>query len=140
MAAHVFSGRSLVMISFKFPASGSLPVIFISLINYNIHVSTMRAIIQKWKGYGVVTNLPRKGRPRKLDKRAERLITRKVMQKPFTKRAELHERGLPRRTRMHSYSMKCLTNCILDNVGVGTLQIPSKFCSLCKWLLHHFTT
>ena len=26
-----FSGRSLVMISFKFPASGSLPVIFISL-------------------------------------------------------------------------------------------------------------
>ena len=31
MAAHVFSGRSLVMISFKFPASGSPPVIFISL-------------------------------------------------------------------------------------------------------------
>ena len=30
-----FSGRSLVMISFKFPASGSLPVIFISLVEYN---------------------------------------------------------------------------------------------------------
>ena len=33
---------------------------------YNIHVSTIRAIIQRWKRYGVVTNLPRKGRPRKL--------------------------------------------------------------------------
>ena len=52
---------------------------------YNIHVSTIRAIIQRWERYDVVTNLPRKGRPRKLDERAERLqITRKVMQKPFT--------------------------------------------------------
>ena len=56
---------------------------------YNIHVSTIRAIIQRWKRYGVFTNLPRKGRPRKLDERPERLITRKVMQKPFTTRAEL---------------------------------------------------
>ena len=32
MDAHVFSDRSLVMISFKFSASGSLPVIFISLL------------------------------------------------------------------------------------------------------------
>ena len=51
---------------------------------YNIYVSTIRAIIQRWKRYGVVTNLPTKGRPRKLGKRAKRLITRKVMQKPFT--------------------------------------------------------
>ena len=51
---------------------------------YNIHVSTIRAIIQRWKRYGVVTNLPTKERPRKLGERAERLITRKVMQKPFT--------------------------------------------------------
>ena len=56
---------------------------------YNIHVSTIRAIIQKWKGCGLVTNLPRKGRPRKLNERAERLITRKVLQKPFTTRSEL---------------------------------------------------
>ena len=48
-----------------------------------------RASIQRWKRYGVVTNLPRIGRPRKLDERAERLITRKAMQKPFTTRAEL---------------------------------------------------
>ena len=31
MAAHVFSGRGLVMFGFKFPASGSLPVILSSL-------------------------------------------------------------------------------------------------------------
>ena len=31
MAAHDFSGRGLVMISFKFFASGSVPVIFLSL-------------------------------------------------------------------------------------------------------------
>ena len=42
MAGHVFSPRSLVMISFKFPASGSLPVVFISLIrnhkgNHHFH-------------------------------------------------------------------------------------------------------
>ena len=37
MAAYVFSGRSLVMISFNFPASGSLPVIFISLIQGKEH-------------------------------------------------------------------------------------------------------
>ena len=56
---------------------------------YNIHVNAIRAIIQRWERYGVVTNLTRKGRPRKLDERAERLITRKVMRKPFTTRAEL---------------------------------------------------
>ena len=55
----------------------------------NIRVSAIRAIILRWKRYGVITNLPRKGRPRKLDERAERLITRKVMQKPFTTREEL---------------------------------------------------
>ena len=33
MASHVFSGSGLVMISFKFPASGNVPVIFISLIS-----------------------------------------------------------------------------------------------------------
>ena len=32
MAAQVFFWQGLVMISFKFPASGSLPVIFISLV------------------------------------------------------------------------------------------------------------
>ena len=56
---------------------------------YNIHVSTIGAIIQRWKRYGVVINLPRKGRPRKLDESAERLITRKVMRKSFITRAEL---------------------------------------------------
>ena len=59
------------------------------LSKYNIHVNAIRALIQRWERYGVVTNLTRKGRPRELDERAERLITRKVMQKPFTTRAEL---------------------------------------------------
>ena len=40
MAAQVFSGRGLVMISFKFPASGSVPVIFISLfMGFNTELS-----------------------------------------------------------------------------------------------------
>ena len=48
MAAHVFSGRSLVMISFKFPASGRLTVIFISLSCIQ-DVSLQRVNIQAWQ-------------------------------------------------------------------------------------------
>ena len=57
-------------------------------IKYNIHVSTIKVIIQRWKRYGVVTNPARKGRPREIYESAERLITRKVMQKPYTTREE----------------------------------------------------
>ena len=35
-------------------------------------------------------------------------------------------------TRMYSYSMECLTNCILANVGISRLQISLKFYSRCK--------
>ena len=56
---------------------------------FKIPISTIRAIVQKYKQHGITTNLPRKGRPRRLSKRSERLIQRKVAQKPFTTRAEL---------------------------------------------------
>lgn len=52
-------------------------------------ISTIRGIIRKYKEYGITTNLPRKGRPRRLNDRSERLIQRKVLQKPFTTRTEL---------------------------------------------------
>ena len=62
---------------------------------YNIHVSTIRTTIQRWKWYDVVTNLPRKGRPRKRDERAERLITRKIMQSHIQR--EQNFKGICRR-------------------------------------------
>ena len=45
-----------------------------------------------------------------------------------------------RRARIYYYSMKFPTNCMLANVGGSCLQIPLKFCSRCKWLLHHFSS
>ena len=62
---------------------------------YNIHVSTIKTTIQRWKRYGVVTSLPRKGRPRKRDERAERLITRKIMQSHIQR--EQNFKGICRR-------------------------------------------
>ena len=52
-------------------------------------ISTIRGIIRKYKEHGITTNLPRKGRPWRLNGRSERLIQRKVMQKPFTTCTEL---------------------------------------------------
>ena len=48
MAAHVFSGRGLVMISFKFPATGSVPVIFFSLVT-NSSVPSVWNSVSTWK-------------------------------------------------------------------------------------------
>ena len=56
-----------------------------------IPISTIRAIIRKWKKHGLTTDLPRKGRPHKVSERAARSIVRKVMHKPFTTRGELQK-------------------------------------------------
>lgn len=56
-----------------------------------VPISTIRAIIRKWKEHGLTTDLPRKGRPRKLSERAARSIYRKVMQKPCTTRREIQK-------------------------------------------------
>ena len=56
-----------------------------------IPISTIRAIIWKWKKHGLTTDLPRKGRPHKVSERAARSIVRKVMHKPFTTRGELQK-------------------------------------------------
>ena len=56
-----------------------------------IPISMIRAIIRKWKKHGLTTDLPRKGRPRKVSERAARSIVRKVMHKPFTTRGELQK-------------------------------------------------
>ena len=47
MATQVFSGRDLVMLGFKFLASGSLPVIFISL-RQAFSVAGVRAKVKTW--------------------------------------------------------------------------------------------
>ena len=60
---------------------------------FEIPISTIRGIIRKWKEHGLISNLPRKGRPRKLTERSERLIQRKVIQHPSTTRREL-QKGL----------------------------------------------
>ena len=49
-----------------------------------IPIITIGAIIRKWKEHGLTTDLPRKGRLRKVSERAARSIVRKVMHKPFT--------------------------------------------------------
>ena len=56
-----------------------------------IPISTIGAIIRKWKEHGLTTDLPRKGRPCKVSERAARSIVRKVMHKPFTTRGELQK-------------------------------------------------
>ena len=44
MAAHVFSGGGLVMFGFKFPASGSLPVILSSLAATDVQLKLTRCM------------------------------------------------------------------------------------------------
>ena len=56
-----------------------------------IPISTIRAIMRKWKEHGLTSDLPRKGRPRKVSERAARSTVRNVMHKPFTTRGELQK-------------------------------------------------
>ena len=45
-------------------------------------VSSVRAVVQKYKKYGITTSLPRSGRPRKITARAERNMLREVSTNP----------------------------------------------------------
>ena len=56
----------------------------------NLAVSTVGDIIRKYKKYGDGTaNLPRNGRPRKIDERVSRWISRNVQINPFITRSEI---------------------------------------------------
>lgn len=57
----------------------------------NIPLSTIGNIIRKWKFTFTTANVPRSGRPRKLDEGAVRWISRTVTKKPFTTRRELQK-------------------------------------------------
>ncbi|CAJ0938146.1 unnamed protein product [Ranitomeya imitator] len=48
----------------------------------NVPVSTVRSVIKKFKAHGTVANLPRCGRKRKIDKRFQRKIVRRVYKEP----------------------------------------------------------
>ncbi|KAL0152921.1 hypothetical protein M9458_051750 [Cirrhinus mrigala] len=57
----------------------------------NVPVSTMGAIIRKWKEHYFTINRPRSGAPRKIPVRGVHRIIRRVLQEPRTTRAELQE-------------------------------------------------
>uniref|UniRef100_A0A8C7YV12 Transposase n=1 Tax=Oryzias sinensis TaxID=183150 RepID=A0A8C7YV12_9TELE len=56
-----------------------------------VPVSTIGAIIRKWKEHGITINLPRPGAPRKISDRGVRTIIRRVLQQPRTTRGELQK-------------------------------------------------
>ncbi|XP_046698688.1 uncharacterized protein LOC124381267 [Silurus meridionalis] len=57
----------------------------------NVPVSTVGAIIRKWKEHQFTINRPRSGAPRKIPVRGVQRIIRRVRQEPRTTRAELQE-------------------------------------------------
>jgi len=57
----------------------------------NIPVSTIGAIVRKWKKCGSTHDLQRTGRPLKISPRSSKWIARKVQQNPFTTRGELQK-------------------------------------------------
>lgn len=57
----------------------------------NVPVSTVGAIIRKWKEHQFTINLPRSGAPRKIPVRGVQRIIRRVLQEPRTTRTELQE-------------------------------------------------
>ena len=52
-------------------------------------LTTVRAIIRKWKKHNVTTNLPRSGAPRKILSRGISMMMRKVRDQPSTTQEEL---------------------------------------------------
>uniref|UniRef100_A0A803K701 Transposase Tc1-like domain-containing protein n=1 Tax=Xenopus tropicalis TaxID=8364 RepID=A0A803K701_XENTR len=55
----------------------------------NIPLSTVQAIIQKWKEYGTTVTLPRQGRPPKLTGRTRRALIRNAAKRPMVTLDEL---------------------------------------------------
>ena len=56
----------------------------------NLALSTVGNIIRKYKKYGdCIANLPRNGRPRKMNERTSRWISRNVLINPFNTRSEI---------------------------------------------------
>ena len=56
----------------------------------NLALSTVGNIIRKYKKYGDgIANLPRNGRPKKINKRTSRWISRNVQINPFISRSEI---------------------------------------------------
>ena len=70
-------------------------------------ISTIGAIIRKWKEHGLTTDLPRKGRPRRVSERAARSIVWKVMHKPFTTSAELQKELQAAGTKVSKDTISC---------------------------------
>ena len=59
-------------------------------LEMNLVLSTVGSIVRKWKATGGYTkNLPRSGRPRKINDVTARYIARKVKKEPFLTRAEI---------------------------------------------------
>ena len=56
-----------------------------------VPVSTIGAIIRKWKEHGITINQPRPGAPRKISDRGVKTIIRRVLQQPRTTRGELQK-------------------------------------------------
>ena len=55
----------------------------------NVPWSTVKTISKKWKAYGTTKNLPRSGRPSKLDDQARRRLIRKATKRPMATLKEL---------------------------------------------------
>lgn len=48
----------------------------------DVHQSTVREIVYKWREFGTVTSLPRSGHPPKMTTRVQRRILREVKKEP----------------------------------------------------------
>ena len=68
-------------------------------------LTTVGAIIRKWKKHKVTTNLPRSGAPRKILPRGISMMMRKVRE-PSTTQEELVETTVMKRTIITHYTVK----------------------------------
>lgn len=57
----------------------------------DVHVSTVRQIVSKWKQFGTVASLPRSGRPVKMTPRAQRTIINEVKKNPEVSSKDLQK-------------------------------------------------
>lgn len=57
----------------------------------NLSISTVGAVVRKWKRCNTIENIQRSGRPRKLSEASERFIARNVLKQPFITRREIQK-------------------------------------------------
>ena len=77
---------------------------------FNIHLSTVREIIYKWRASKTVSSLPRSGRPKKLTERTKRKLVRKVTSNPAMTSKDLQEHLAESNVHVHRSTIRRVLN------------------------------